>query len=269
MKLPHIIKQGASGVAVKYVQRRLNTHGAKLKVDGEFGDKTTAAVKKFQAAKKLTVDGIVGPQTQAYLAAAPGKAPSTRPSAVSVLPKPKPVATKPKATTGEKLAAQMEAWVGLTEDPRGSNVQPTLKKLAKRHGWSVGVANMGFSWCDFAVHLALAQIGDKNLVASGTWSGYTGMYVPATETKLEQLARRGFARKIPNAAIKRGDILIFDWDGGVADHIGVARGSSYDGEVPTVEANTSQGTTGSQSNGDGVYRRVRPTSTIQSAWRLD
>lgn len=266
----NVIKQGAKGPAVKRIQQRLTVHGFKVVADGAFGPKTTVAVRKFQKARKLHVDGVVGPQTTAYLNAKSGKKPSARPSIVAVLPKPRPaVAAHPHQTTGERLAAQMEAWVNLTEHPGGSNVQPTLKKLALRHGWSKGVAAMGFSWCDFAVHLALKQIGCKTLVASGTWGGYTGMYVPATEAKLAQLVKQGKAKKIPRNRIKRGDILIFDWDGGVADHIGVARGASHSSEVPTVEANTSSGNAGSQSNGDGVYHRVRPTSTIQSAWRLD
>jgi len=51
----------------KTLQRRLNAVGAALAVDGRFGPKTLAAVKKYQRSKGLAVDGIVGPKTRKSL----------------------------------------------------------------------------------------------------------------------------------------------------------------------------------------------------------
>jgi hypothetical protein len=67
-----------------------------------------------------------------------------------------------------------------------------------------------------------------------------------------------------NAAVKAGDIVFFDWAGdGVADHVGlVVEDAKAGAAIKTIEANTSSGTAGSQSNGDGVYRRTRYRSTI-------
>lgn len=48
---------------VKLVQERLNYYGAKLTVDSSYGPKTRDAVKAFQKAKGLTVDGYVGANT--------------------------------------------------------------------------------------------------------------------------------------------------------------------------------------------------------------
>lgn len=55
-----------SGTGVSDWQRRANETGiATVKVDGKFDAADAAAAKKVQAAKGLTVDGVVGPQTWA------------------------------------------------------------------------------------------------------------------------------------------------------------------------------------------------------------
>ncbi len=48
---------------VRLLQRLLNTLGYNLTIDGDFGPKTEAAVKKFQKEQGIPVDGIAGPQT--------------------------------------------------------------------------------------------------------------------------------------------------------------------------------------------------------------
>lgn len=57
---PPKIKKGSKGQAVKVWQTLM-----KVDVDGTFGTKTDKATRTFQKNKKLTVDGIVGPQTWA------------------------------------------------------------------------------------------------------------------------------------------------------------------------------------------------------------
>lgn len=66
MALP-TLKRGANGQAVKNAQGLLNAHGAKLTLDGDFGPATDSAVKSFQRAKKLTVDGEIGRNTHTVL----------------------------------------------------------------------------------------------------------------------------------------------------------------------------------------------------------
>jgi len=56
-----VLQKGSQGNTVKAVQQLLAAKGYKSgKTDGIFGANTEAAVKKFQATKGLTADGIVG-----------------------------------------------------------------------------------------------------------------------------------------------------------------------------------------------------------------
>lgn len=67
------LKYGSNGKAVREMQEILIALGYKLPkfgADGDFGSETEKAVKAFQNAKGLEVDGIVGPLTWAALEAA-------------------------------------------------------------------------------------------------------------------------------------------------------------------------------------------------------
>ncbi|GHO87917.1 serine/threonine-protein kinase [Dictyobacter formicarum] len=73
---PSTIQSGSTGSLVKTLQNSLNAHynahdfpnspynfSPPLTVDGDFGSLTQSAVKDYQSAKGLQVDGVVGPQT--------------------------------------------------------------------------------------------------------------------------------------------------------------------------------------------------------------
>jgi N-acetylmuramoyl-L-alanine amidase len=64
-----IIRAGDVGGDVRDVQHRLLAVGAPigLELDGQFGPSTEAAVRWFQADRRLPVDGLVGPDTWAQL----------------------------------------------------------------------------------------------------------------------------------------------------------------------------------------------------------
>lgn len=62
------VRKGSRGADVKTLQTMLNkVDNAALAVDGIFGNGTLKAVKNFQKANGLTVDGIVGPKTWSKL----------------------------------------------------------------------------------------------------------------------------------------------------------------------------------------------------------
>lgn len=63
-----VLKKGMKGTEVRELQQVLTNKGYSTKgIDGVFGPATEAAVKKFQKAKKLNVDGVVGAATKKAL----------------------------------------------------------------------------------------------------------------------------------------------------------------------------------------------------------
>jgi len=73
------LSPGSKGEDVKLLQEILNSYGYSLKVDGDFGSSTEAAVKKFQKSRGLVADGIVGPKTwNALLPEDPSSFPTLR-----------------------------------------------------------------------------------------------------------------------------------------------------------------------------------------------
>ena len=54
---------GDQGTDVAEIQGQLSNYGYDVAADGDFGPATAEAVKEFQAAHGLAVDGLVGPST--------------------------------------------------------------------------------------------------------------------------------------------------------------------------------------------------------------
>jgi hypothetical protein len=114
---------------------------------------------------------------------------------------------------------------------------------------ATGLAGTGWPWCAAFVTWVYEKAG---LVLS-TSAGFASVWL------MEQWARNtgrwharaGSYRPPPGAII----IYTFSHTG-----IVVAGHAGYDN---TVEGNTSSGNSGSQSNGDGVYKRVRSHSLIK------
>src|SRR3990167_495058 len=67
------LMRGSKGEEVKRLQEALNASGigVNLKIDGDFGPATEAAVRAYQSSKNIKSDGIVGQQTIATLSGTP------------------------------------------------------------------------------------------------------------------------------------------------------------------------------------------------------
>lgn len=114
------------------------------------------------------------------------------------------------------------------------------------------------SWCCIFIWWLFNQCGASDLFYGGKKT--------ASCTTLYNWAKKN-SQTVTPANLRAGDIVFYDWDSsGDADHVGVCVSRSGN-TVYTVEGNTSSGNSGSQSNGDGVYKRSRPLSQIKKVWR--
>jgi pyruvate/2-oxoglutarate dehydrogenase complex dihydrolipoamide acyltransferase (E2) component len=92
-----------SDPTVLATQKKLNTLGAKLKLDGLDGPSTEKAIEAFQKKYNLSVDGQAGPKTQAALT-----------KAIEALAKAKPVA-KPAPKPAPKSSTKSITIVGVKQ----------------------------------------------------------------------------------------------------------------------------------------------------------
>ena len=145
--------------------------------------------------------------------------------------------------TGADVVRIASAEVGYTEGRNNAN----------KYAAEVGHAN-NQAWCGTFTDAMLKRAGQLG-EPSSVW----------TPSGLQAYRRLGRAID-RNGPVQPGDLVFFDWQGGTGsngvDHVGIVTTVRQDGQVETIEGNTSPTNAGSQSNGGGVYRRVRPRSVI-------
>lgn len=73
-----VYRQGSTGSVVREIQQRLTDWGYyNYTIDGIYGSRTVAAVKKFQSNNGLTADGICGSRTLSAMGISPGSSQSS------------------------------------------------------------------------------------------------------------------------------------------------------------------------------------------------
>ena len=139
----------------------------------------------------------------------------------------------------DRLLEVARSQLGIHEEPPGSNLQ-------KYGAW---YGNNGVSWCDQFVSWVADQAGLSDAIEKS-------QYVPYRLARARQL---GEVRLVPAV----GALACYDWGGdGIPDHIGIIEEITGRWTFTAIEGNTSSDDRGSQSNGDGVYRRHRVVQQV-------
>ena len=160
LRAPIPLARGAGGDVphgsgrVRALQRKLRVLGARPgPVDGRFGPRTEAAVRRFQRARGLAADGIVGPHTARRLARHE-----------------KPAATPPRRPIQQPPARRH------TEHPPAQRRPPISADSSKRRG----TPSTGVDPVEIAALVALAAIAVALLlVGSSSWRRRRERRVPA------------------------------------------------------------------------------------------
>ena len=115
-------------------------------------------------------------------------------------------------------------------------------------------------WCMLFVSMVFDEAGQVDAIGGWTYN---------TDVCISHARARGLPF-VTAAQAHPGDVVIFNWNGGPTDHVGVVERNLGGGWIQTIEGNTSSGAAGSQSAGNGVWRRRRHDSIaaiIRPAWR--
>lgn len=158
---------------------------------------------------------------------------------------------------------QMLKWAesGVKEYPAGDNKVPWLAGFAKAHGLSDWYQKMGWPWCAFSAFLASLAQGSPAAKA-GFAGKFNVLYVPDILRNAQNAENN--LRVVSFQEARPGDLVIFNFDGGVVDHIGRLVNKLSNQTIRTVEGNTSYDDAGSQANGGAVAERIRPITMVQA-----
>jgi cell wall-associated NlpC family hydrolase len=128
-----------------------------------------------------------------------------------------------------------------------------------KYGKWYGLNNV--SWCAIFVSWCFNKAGLSGAVAAQNRKGFA-----SCDAGLKWFAKNN--KLIPVGQAQAGDIVFFQFDKDAEpDHVGIVVSNDGKKYLSTIEANTSSGDKGSQSNGDGVFARKRAYSLVMGVAR--
>lgn len=243
LKTQPTLRRGSKGAGVVSLQLMLKQlEYLDAKVDGDFGAKTDAAVRAFQQAEGLVVDGIVGPKTLQMLGVAADK-----------LEVEEVVAEPTEKPFNHIVIDEAQQYVFVREKG-GPNKGPEVEMFQKAVD---GVAS-GEPWCMCFVQYVLKKIEKLYNISFRILSSEHCMTVWNKTPKELRLAQpvAGCLGICQHYSYNKEKKV---WEATTSGHVFFVKKVNGD-HVYTLEGNTNDG--GSR-EGDGVYERLR------AAWKKD
>lgn len=140
-----------------------------------------------------------------------------------------------------KVLQVARTQIGTVESPANSN--------RTKYGLAYGMD--GVAWCAQFTWWIFREAGLSSLVPKTA-------YTPTLANWFKQRGQWGIHPR-------QGALVLFDFpNDGVnrISHVGIVEAVNPDGSIVTIEGNTASGTSGSQRDGGGVWRRTRKTGIV-------
>lgn len=218
------------------------------KIDGEYGElsaQATYRAKFWLGYPQNRLNQSYGTALHEFLT---GNAKLSSDQAELRAKRQKQAKSKPLA---QKALARAITQIGVKEAPYGTNNVKYIRWWGNLE-WGHTVF---FAWCYVFVTWCFNQEGSKALDPRYARHRYCPFGVA------DARAGRNGLVLVSTAGVQPGNIVHFDWDGGVSDHVGIfekwiRKGSTF----TAIEGNTS---VGNNSNGGQVMRRERSISQVE------
>ncbi|MCG7443643.1 C40 family peptidase [Dermabacter vaginalis] len=170
------LRKGSRGGAVKNLQSLLNKAGANISEDGKFGRGTYNAVRNFQSAAGIGVDGVVGRRTWDKLNSGKVEIATATPASLST---PKKTSTKSDAS-GEAIVASAKKYLGTPyvwggSSTSGFDCSGLTSTVYREHGISIPRTARKQAFGGTIISESEAQVGDLVVFTQNNY-GHVGIY---------------------------------------------------------------------------------------------
>ena len=155
------------------------------------------------------------------------------------------------AAAGVRALAVARRNLGVRESPPGSNRTP----------FGAWFGEDGVPWC--AIFASYCFVEGAGVVLGRGHRRATARGV-ASVIDLEAWLRDS-GQWWEDGEPQRGDLALFNWDGGVPDHVGIVERRLAGGRFSSIEGNTA---VGNDSNGGEVMRRIRSLASVDGFGRI-